>query len=199
MFLQLCFSSSTDVLLLHASFKTPLFLHFVTTFLDGIHNTLGALSVARLCLWSVGRKMGWTYAYPHLWSNSVWLEHVQSTCGRMKRECGNQKAAKINFDLLLIFLITLTCIFTIMLAPLTEDFPVNYTVVQWAPYSSQLSHCWNVLGYEAVSLLYGARPISSSCLPIFITYLESVWRLLAKGTLRKSLNTQLFLSKKKFL
>lgn len=50
MVLQLCFSSSTDVLLLHAFLKTPLFLHFVTTFLDGIYNTLGALSVARLCL-----------------------------------------------------------------------------------------------------------------------------------------------------
>lgn len=115
------------MLLWLAFLKTPSLLHFVTIFFDGIYNTLGAFSVARLCdLWAVK----WDQLYAHLWSNLVWLEHVQSTCGRMRQVYGKSKAAKINSDLLLIFLSTLASFFTRMLAPLPEDSPVNYTAIQ---------------------------------------------------------------------
>lgn len=168
------------MLLLHAFLKTPSFLHFVTIFLDGTYNILGAFSVARLCLWSVGNKMGKAYAYAHLWSKMVWLEHIQSTRGRMRQVYGKPNAAKINFYLLLIFLSTLAslCLYNND-GPTGREFSCYYTAAQWVSCLSQLSHCWSVLGYEAVSLLCGARPMSSSCHPIFITYLESVWRLFA--------------------
>lgn len=48
----------------------------------------------------------------------------------MRQVYGKPDAAKNNFDLLLIFLSTLASLFTIMLATLTEDSPVNYIAVQ---------------------------------------------------------------------
>lgn len=114
-----------------------------------------------------------------LWSNWVWLEHIQSAHGRMWQVYRKPNAPKINFDILLIFPKHADIYLYDNVGPTYNGFWVNCTITQWVSCLSQLSHYWSFLAYEAITLLYEASCMSSSCHPIFITYLVSIWRLLA--------------------